>query len=30
MDGQAEFYNGNYSFYAVEKERRYLEKAAAV
>ena len=26
MDGHAEFYNGNYSFYAVEKERRYLEK----
>ncbi len=26
LDGHAEFYNGNYSFYAVEKERRYLEK----
>ena len=24
--GRAEFYNGNYSFYAVEKERRYLEQ----
>ena len=24
--GKAEFYAGNYSFYAVEKERRYLEK----
>ena len=26
LGGHAEFYNGNYSFYAVEKERRYLEK----
>ena len=26
LDGKAEFYSGNYSFYAVEKERRYLEK----
>ena len=26
LDGKAEFYPGNYSFYAVEKERRYLEK----
>lgn len=25
-DGKAEFYAGNYSFYAVEKERRYLEQ----
>ncbi|MEG2000210.1 MAG: ABC-F family ATP-binding cassette domain-containing protein [Evtepia sp.] len=25
-DGKAEFYQGNYSFYAVEKERRYLEQ----
>ena len=25
-DGRAEFYAGNYSFYAVEKERRYEEK----
>jgi ATPase subunit of ABC transporter with duplicated ATPase domains len=25
-DGRAEFYSGNYSFYAVEKERRYQEK----
>ena len=25
-DGKAEFYSGNYSFYAVEKERRYQEK----
>ena len=25
-DGKAEFYPGNYSFYAIEKERRYLEK----
>ena len=25
-DGKAEFYQGNYSFYAVEKEKRYLEK----
>ena len=25
-DGHAEFYSGNYSFYAVEKERRYLER----
>ena len=25
-DGKAEFYSGNYSFYAVEKERRYLER----
>ena len=23
LDGKAEFYSGNYSFYAVEKERRY-------
>lgn len=26
VDGKAEFYEGNYSFYAVEKERRYLEQ----
>ena len=26
QDGKAEFYEGNYSFYAVEKERRYLER----
>ena len=25
-DGRAEFYSGNYSFYAVEKERRYQER----
>ena len=25
-DGKAEFYPGNYSFYAVEKERRYVER----
>ena len=25
-DGKAEFYSGNYSFYAVEKEKRYLEQ----
>ena len=25
-NGRAEFYAGNYSFYAVEKERRYLEQ----
>ncbi|MCI5498714.1 MAG: ABC-F family ATP-binding cassette domain-containing protein [Clostridiales bacterium] len=25
-NGKAEFYAGNYSFYAVEKERRYLEQ----
>ena len=25
-NGKAEFYNGNYSFYAVEKERRYQER----
>ncbi|WP_409968561.1 ABC-F family ATP-binding cassette domain-containing protein [Bengtsoniella intestinalis] len=25
-DGQAEFYSGNYSFYAVEKERRFQER----
>ena len=25
-DGRAEFYSGNYSFYAVEKEKRYLEQ----
>ncbi len=25
-DGKAEFYSGNYSFYVVEKERRYQEK----
>jgi len=25
-DGKAEFFQGNYSFYAVEKERRYLEQ----
>ncbi len=25
-DGRAEFYSGNYSFYAVEKERRFIEK----
>lgn len=26
QDGKAEFYSGNYSFYAVEKEKRYLER----
>ena len=26
LDGRAEFYSGNYSFYAVEKERRALER----
>ena len=26
LDGKAEFYPGNYSFYAVEKERRYVER----
>ena len=26
QDGKAEFYSGNYTFYAVEKERRYEEK----
>ena len=26
QDGKAEFYEGNYSFYVVEKEHRYLEK----
>ncbi|MCI8422785.1 MAG: ABC-F family ATP-binding cassette domain-containing protein, partial [Lawsonibacter sp.] len=26
QEGKAEFYTGNYSFYAVEKERRYEEK----
>ena len=26
QNGQAEFYSGNYSFYAVEKERRYEER----
>ena len=26
LNGKAEFYSGNYSFYAVEKERRYLEQ----
>ena len=26
QNGRAEFYSGNYSFYAVEKERRYEEK----
>ncbi len=25
-DGKAEFYSGNYSFYAIEKERRYQER----
>ena len=25
-DGKAEFYAGNYSFYAIEKEKRYLEQ----
>ena len=25
-DGKAEFYSGNYSFYAIEKEKRYLER----
>ncbi len=25
-DGKAEFYSGNYSFYAVEKEKRFLEQ----
>ena len=25
-NGKAEFYSGNYSFYAVEKERRYQER----
>lgn len=26
LDGKAEFYGGNYSFYVAEKERRYLEQ----
>ena len=26
QEGEAEFYSGNYSFYVVEKERRYQEK----
>ena len=26
LDGRAEFYPGNYTFYAIEKERRYQEK----
>ena len=26
LDGKADFYSGNYSFYAVEKERRYIER----
>ncbi len=26
LDGKAEFYSGNYSFYAIEKERRYVER----
>jgi len=26
LDGKAEFYSGNYSFYAVEKERRFQEQ----
>ena len=26
LDGRAEFYGGNYSFYAIEKERRYQEQ----
>ena len=26
QEGRAEFYQGSYSFYAVEKERRYEEK----
>ena len=26
QDGKAEFYSGNYSFYAIEKEKRYLEQ----
>ena len=26
LDGKAEFYSGNYSFYAVEKEKRYEER----
>ena len=26
VDGKAEFYSGNYTFYAVEKERRYQER----
>lgn len=26
QDGRAEFYSGNYSFYAVEKERRFQER----
>ena len=26
LDGNAEFYSGNYSFYAIEKERRYQER----
>ena len=30
LDGKAEFYSGNYSFYAVEKERRYQEQHEAV
>ena len=25
-DGKAEFYSGNYSFYAIENEKRYLER----
>ena len=26
LHGKAEFYSGNYSFYAIEKERRYIER----
>jgi len=26
LDGKAEFYSGNYTFYAIEKERRYQER----
>ena len=26
VDGKAEFYSGNYTFYAIEKERRFQEK----
>lgn len=25
-EGRAEFFKGNYNFYAVEKEKRYLEQ----
>lgn len=30
VNGKAEFYNGNYTFYAEEKQRRYEELRQAI